>query len=497
MNITGKIALLLLLATIIRGQDLKSGYNPSSLEELRTQIDDIVEDGNFKHAFWGIEVRSLKNDEIIYKKNSEKSFVPASAIKLFTTSACFLLLGPDFHYSTEFYTSEEGKQGEVDDLIIKASGDPTFSLGVQDSETLFHPLPEISDSLKKYGIKSVNRKLLADNRIFDNIYYGEGWELSTLYNWYAPPVSPLSLDGNIVKITVTPSKFNFPAEITIGNEFSGISIINKVVTISADSRINSWIELKRDNDNLVTVYGEIKENNEPVTDFVPVYNPSSFFMESLKKSLEENGITVGAFAANPELELEKINFDKLLYQFSIDSESYIKIAKEINKNSNNFLAEVALKTLGVEIYGNGTSEAGLEAVADVMKNMGINTNNLQIVDGSGLSRHNLVTPRQVVKLLSYMYKSSEFEHFYGSLPIGGVDGTLSGRMKNTSAENNVRAKPGYLEGVRTLSGYLKTRDDEPLAFSIMLNNYYVASNLANYMFDLICSRLANFSRNLN
>ena len=127
------------------------------------------------------------------------------------------------------------------------------------------------------------------------------------------------------------------------------------------------------------------------------------------------------------------------YLFSIESDDLQVIVKEINKNSNNLYSEVLLKTLGVELYGSGTSETGIKAVHDVLKNMGININNIQIIDGSGLSRHNLVTPRQVLKLLVYMYKSGEFEHFYNSLPIAGLDGTLSGRMKNSNAENNVRA----------------------------------------------------------
>jgi len=117
-----------------------------------------------------------------------------------------------------------------------------------------------------------------------------------------------------------------------------------------------------------------------------------------------------------------------------------------------------------------------------------------ITDGSGLSRLNLVTAKQVVSLLSYIYKSKYFVPFYNSLPIAGVDGTLGNRMQNTLAQDKVRAKTGYLDGVRSLSGYAYTGDNEPVAFSIIVNNFNVPVKLAENIQDLVCLRLANFKR---
>lgn len=127
--------------------------------------------------------------------------------------------------------------------------------------------------------------------------------------------------------------------------------------------------------------------------------------------------------------------------------------------------------------------------------MGINLDNMSMVDGSGLSRLNLVTPRHIINLLSFMYKSEVFEQYYNSLPIAGIDGSLASRMRRTSAENNVRAKPGYNNGISALSGYVKTFEGEPLVFCMFANNYLVPSALATYIQDLVCIRLSNFSRN--
>ncbi|GJQ64126.1 MAG: peptidase M15 [Melioribacteraceae bacterium] len=498
MNTTGKIlSLLLLVVSVFSAQELKNGYNRNNLDELRKQIDDIVEDSNLQHAFWGIEIRSLENDEVVYKKNSEKSFVPASTIKLFTTSAALLLLGPTFQYSTEFYSSGKPDNTSIKNLIIKASGDPTFVVSKNESMLLQHPLQSIADSLKKFNVSHIGGNIISDNRIFDNQMYGRGWEQDVLSNWYAPPISSLSLNGNLTHVSVRPTENNFPAYIEVSPYFSGLSLINKVTTLACSGKHENWLKIRKDDSHIFTIYGAIGESETVLKEKLPVADPVKYFMENLNKQIVDSGIEVAGYTTDVTLEKDNFSYENIEYLFSIESDDLQVIVKEINKNSNNLYAEVLLKTLGVELYGSGTSETGIKAVHDVLKNMGININNIQIIDGSGLSRHNLVTPRQVLKLLVYMYKSGEFEHFYNSLPIAGLDGTLSGRMKNSNAENNVRAKPGFLEGVRTLSGYIKTADDEPMAFSIMLNNYHVSSNLANYMFDLICSRLANFKRNIN
>ena len=153
-----------------------------------------------------------------------------------------------------------------------------------------------------------------------------------------------------------------------------------------------------------------------------------------------------------------------------------------------------LKTIGLETYGLGSVENGVMAEQKVFKEMGINTNNMTIVDGSGLSRLNLVTPRQIVALLSYMFRSKNFIPFFNSLPIAGVDGTLGDRMQNSIAARKIRAKTGFLEGVKSLSGYAFTADNEPVAFSLIVNNFNVPVKLAENIQDLVCLRLANFSR---
>jgi D-alanyl-D-alanine carboxypeptidase/D-alanyl-D-alanine-endopeptidase (penicillin-binding protein 4) len=171
-----------------------------------------------------------------------------------------------------------------------------------------------------------------------------------------------------------------------------------------------------------------------------------------------------------------------------------EIIKVINKNSQNFFAEQLLKTIGLEKEGYGTVANGVKAESKLFKEMGINPESMILVDGSGLSRLDYVTPKQFVTLLSFMYKSDYFIPFFNSLSIAGVDGSLGDRLQNTNAKDKIRGKAGYLEGVRSLTGYAFTADNEPVAFSIIVNNFNVPVKLAENIQDLVCLRLANFKR---
>ena len=182
-----------------------------------------------------------------------------------------------------------------------------------------------------------------------------------------------------------------------------------------------------------------------------------------------------------------LNYQKMKKFYTTYSPPLKEIIKVINKNSQNFFAEQLLKTIGLEKEGYGT-------VTNGVKEMGINPESMVLVDGSGLSRLNYVTPKQFVTLLNYMYKSKYFIPFYNSLSIAGVDGSLGNRLQNTKAKDKIRAKTGYLEGVRSLTGYAFTLDNEPVAFSIIANNFNVPVKLAENIQDLVCLRLANFKR---
>lgn len=472
-----------------KGQN--SGY--FSLNELRNQLDDTFNDPSFNNAFWGVMIKSLKTGDVIYKKNQDKLFIPASLMKLFTSSSALLLLGSDFRYKTDIYTDGVIDRGVLKgDLIIRGSGDPTLSGRFKEQECT-QIFVAWADSLLARGIKKIDGNIIGDDNIFDDVGLGNGWSWDLRNKWFAAPSGALSFNENLIEIEVTPTLPNFPALLSFSPESKLYTFANKVITV--EDGYSKDIEIyKRGDSEIFTIMGTLKENSQRVKVFAPIDNPTQYAVTVFQEILETKGITLSGYAFDNDEINRGLDYNEFELLFSHYSEKLKDIIFELNKKSNNFFAEQLLKTLGHEINGYGTTENGVKACKELFKVMGINPENLIYADASGLSRLNLVTPKQIANVLEYMYKSNEFSSFYESLPVAGMDGTMIDRMKKTKAEGNVRAKPGLLNGVRALSGYLKTADNEPLVFSIIVNNYLVPSNLANYIQDLVCLKLVNFSR---
>jgi PBP4 family serine-type D-alanyl-D-alanine carboxypeptidase len=173
-----------------------------------------------------------------------------------------------------------------------------------------------------------------------------------------------------------------------------------------------------------------------------------------------------------------------------------KMITNMNKVSDNLSAENTLKVLGTTMNGSpGSAKSGIFVVKRFLSNLGIDTSKLSIVDGSGVSRYNLLSADQLVQFLAAMYKQPRiFPIFYNSLPLAGVDGTLARRMTTYPAACNLRAKTGNLNGVSCLSGYVLTRDGEMLVFSMMMQNFITPSANYHQVQDKIGALLAGFSR---
>jgi D-alanyl-D-alanine carboxypeptidase/D-alanyl-D-alanine-endopeptidase (penicillin-binding protein 4) len=492
------ILILLLGITHLYGQELlpdsttkAPGYYP--IVELRNQLNDILNDPNFNNAFWGVNIKSLKTGEIIYKKNSDKLFIPASTMKLFTTSAALLLLGSNYHYKTTLFTNGIIENNTVKgDLILRGEGDPTFSSRFLDGKPT-KVFQSWVDLLKSKGIKKVTGNIIGDDNLFDDRGLGKGWSWEYESLWFSAPSGALSFNDNSVDVNVIPTEVNLPAVIKISPNTKYITIINRVITVDNNSEeaINVY---RKKGTNIITVFGTIKKSSESVKEFVSISDPTLYTATVFNEVLESNDIEVKGYVTDLDNEDKIINYDDCTPIAEQESVSLSEIIKEINKNSNNFYAEQLIKTIGLEIYGYGSVDNGVKACDELFNKMGINSDNMVYADGSGLSRLDLVTPKQLVNLLNFMYKSDEFDTFYDSLPIAGIDGNLALRMKKSNAWKNLRAKPGLNNGVTALAGYVSTLDGEPFAFSLMVNNFLVPSNLANYIIDSICIRLANFTR---
>ncbi len=501
MKIKSVFLLLLTLFNILSAQNFqKPGIDTlpkikyTDLKEFSTVLDNIFDDPNFFNAHWGVVIQSLSTGEYFYKRNENKNFMPASNLKLFTTALALHQLGPDYTYKTTLYLSGKIRNEEIKgDLILKGNGDPTISGRFYngDALTLFK---NWADSLLNMGIEVINGNIIADDDDFEEEGLGNGWAWDDETYYYSALTGGVCFNDNCIDIKITPAeKVGKKAIIEIYPLTKYVTILNNIVTVSDDSVTN--IDFYRDrNTNIIECFGTIKKSESTINESVSINNPTKYTAQILKEVFESKGIRVkGQALDNDELGIER-DYQRLKPLFIQISPPLKEIVKVVNKVSHNLYAEQLMKTIGYEKFKFGSFENGFNASKNLLKQMGINPDNLQIVDGSGLSRLNLVTPAQINSLLRFMYQSKYFQEFYESLPIAGVDGTLSRRMKNTMAENNVRAKTGYINSVRSLSGYVTTADGELLTFVMVANNFLVPLKLAENIQDLVCVMLSNFSR---
>ncbi|HAB54289.1 MAG TPA: D-alanyl-D-alanine carboxypeptidase/D-alanyl-D-alanine-endopeptidase [Ignavibacteriales bacterium] len=486
------IILTLNLNAQITVKDTLTKYSYTTVSDFWAQMDDIFNDPNFSNAHWGVLIQSLETGEYFYKRNENKLFMPASNLKLFTSSAGLVLLGDDYKFTTNIYMrGRMDGSSLIGDIVVQGRGDPTLSGRFYQNDVL-KVFNDWADSLLEFGIDEITGNIIGDDNEFDDLGLGEGWQWDYESDWYAAQSSALSFNDNCIDIIVTADLLTGQAKIDINPNTKYAVIVNKVSVVGDDSTTSIEVYRERGT-NVISVAGTIL-NSDSLKTFVKVNNPTQFTMVVLKEVLESKDIIVGGFPMDIDDMSSPVDYNELSKLFTHSSPNLKEVVKIINKNSQNFFAEQLLKTIGLEIEHFGSAENGIASCNSVFQEMGVNPENMSMVDGSGLSRLNLVTPKQIVSLLNFMYQHKYYLPFYNSLPISGIDGTLGNRMKGTKAENNVRAKTGYIGSVRSLSGYVNTGDNEPVTFSIIANNFTVPLKLSDNIQDLVCIRLANLRR---
>jgi len=466
------------------------------LEKLHAEIDYYANDPNLKNAFLGIYIASLENPKVIYKLNEHRIFVPASNQKLYTTAAALHKLGPDFRYQTKFFAKGTLSKGILQgDLIIKGAGDPTLSGRFHESKDILAEIKAWADSLKEKGITKIEGGLIGDNSFFADDILGTGWSWDNESYYYAAQTSALSFNDNCIDFTAEAgSSAGSPADISMNPEIEYAEIINNSRTTANDSiyTLAFWRERAK---NIIHLDGEIPLKAKPEKESITVEKPAEYLLAVFRSVLKEKGIET----AGKNIVISRK--DTALYQDADSLYTYYSvplsdIVNVINKRSHNLYAEQLMKTLGGLYKGKGSFRNGASVMKNFLTSSGVSDDEIIIVDGSGLSRRNFISPYSMAVLLRKMAHSSNFDTFYDSLPIAGVDGTLKRRMKGMRAEGNVRAKTGYVSNVRNLSGYVKDKKDRQYIFSILVNNYTVPTSYVNDLQDNICNLIAEFGGEL-
>lgn len=469
------------------------------LDQLQTRIRQRLFSMDVRRGRVGVKIVSLNTGKVVFEQDSEKYFMPASNMKNFTVAAGFERLGPDFRFVTSVFANAlpDANGAVKGDLRVFGRGDVSmstafFGSSADDPETYYRAIDRLAERIAAAGVKRIEGSIVGDESYFRGFAIPLGWEWDDLQSYYGAEISALPINDNAVDLSVRPGTVGGPCIVTISPPNSLFQVLNTCVTTSSNGR-NVGVH-KRIHQNVLEISGTIAAGNGGHTSTITISRPGELFVALLKQRLEKRGIVVtggsrllpgNTTVTTPQNEIARL-----------ESPPYREIAARTMKPSQNMYTETILWTLGEQ--GRGVSNAdssmvGLAAVRSVMRQMGIADDAIVQYDGSGLSRHNLVTPSAVTALYTFMAKQSRNAiDWRNSLTIGGVDGTLRNRFKGTAANGNIRGKTGTLDQVSALSGYVTTAAGEELVVSIIVNGVPTLAHRTSLADDIVVY-LANFN----
>lgn len=490
------VVLVVLLNLIIgcsHNRNLVALWSKSQKHSIAESIEKIINDAD-PNVNIGVKIVSLENNQSIFEKNSQRLFMPASTIKLITLAAALHYLGPSYRFTTSIFTDAfEHKRGTVKNIYLRGSGDPSL----MDAD-----LTHMAHELKQMGIKSVDGDLYIDDTIYDDVLWSRGIMWDDRNFGYSAPISGLNLNYNRVQIKTVPALDSLHLAHAIMNPMVKLyELKSEVLTKSknesrmltfviehADHRKEEWpsqnIEGLKTGDKII-VQGQTPINAAPHYSTLAVNDPSLLAGTFLKEQLEHLGITVHGNVIRAPTPA------RALLLTSFQSRSLSEALVDFTKISNNIANDSLIKAIAAaQDIRPATSSAGLKLVNDFLaKEVGIPSGSLVAADGAGVSRYSLVSPEQMVRLLTYSaHRFNLSAEFLAALPIAGQDGALTWRMKNDYQKGQVRAKTGTMTGISCIAGYF-ANDFGRFAFSIMINGFVGSSQKYTKMQDEILASM--------
>lgn len=449
---------------------------------LRNRLDELLNTPALKGAKLGVAVMDVESGRVLYARNEKQSYNPASNAKLITTAAALALLGPEYRFKTALYADELRGSDVVGNLYIKGFGDPSF---------VTEGLWKLVSDLYAMGVRKIGGDIVIDDSYFDNARLPPAFEQKQEDGPWRAPTGATSLNYNAVAITVSPAPAEGqPARVTIEPPTTYVVVDNKARTAGSGQPQLQVAATARGEQTLITVSGRILRGAEPRTFYKRVAHPDLYLGSTLRDFLIRRGfklsgkaIKTGAAPATARMLVGHV------------SDPLSVLIRDVNKRSNNFMAEQILKTLGAETFGRpGTWKKGSDALGRFLDEIGVPRNAYQMQNGSGLYDADRLSPQILVQVLRQAYRDFRLgADFVASLAVAGADGTVVGRMEGGSAERYVRAKTGTLEGVTCLSGYAGAAGRPPLAFSILMNDVKGAATAdARRVQDAIAETLVTY-----
>ena len=443
----------------------------------------------FRSGHWGILIVDPTRGDTLYSRNADKLFMPASNMKLVTGSVALAQLGPDFRWSTSLFARGPVRRGVLEgDLVVRGDGDPSISSHMRGDAML--PLRDLADSLRAHGVTRVRGRVVAAASPFTDAPLGYGWAWDDLDEPYGAGVDALYFNEGFTEVLVRAgARAGDPVQVTTRPAASYPRVIVQATTVarpatSADSATNrTRLTIGYDSSHTgIGVRGTIVAGDTAVLELAFRDHPAAF-VAALREALVTRGIAVDDRMGDTTAHLDSL--------VSLRSPTLREIFPFFEKPSQNQIGELLFKSIARHATGIGRADSAQQVVSRQLLAWGAEADGFAVRDGSGLSRHDYVSPRTLVRVLDTMRQRPDFRVFYDALPVAGVDGTLENRMRGTPAQGNVHAKTGYIDKARSLSGYVTTADGRLLLFSALCNNYSVPTKAVERVQDALAVRLAS------
>jgi D-alanyl-D-alanine carboxypeptidase/D-alanyl-D-alanine-endopeptidase (penicillin-binding protein 4) len=452
----------------------------TTAQSMAQRLDRRLDAPGLEHLFWGVSVTDL-DGHVLFGRNADRLFIPASNTKLVVSIVANALLGPEFTVETSAYGSGPVVNGVLQgDLILYGRGDPTFSHRCYAADTTrpgacdIDPaakLRQLAQQLRARGIRAIGGDLVGDGSWFEPELIHPAWENYDLGWWYAAPVSGLGFNDNSVDVREQPGdSIGTTPQIIMTPDIGAFTLDNRAETGPHGAR--RTFDIFRNPDGLgYFATGVIPVGAAPRNESVAVADPNRYAALAFRRELAAAGILVrGTVVAT---------VDSFTYRAARSGEPLATVRSRPLKDwlypilspSQNWFAEMLLKQLGKRLAGEGSWAAGRTVERRfLIDSVGIDSSEFSLQDGSGLATSNFIAPQAFTRLLAWARKHANFAAIDAGLPQSGKPGTLRDRFVGTPVATAVHAKTGSITGVNSLSGYLQRPDGQVLVFSVMANH---------------------------
>ena len=439
---------------------------------LEDRLQEVLAAPVLVRSSWGVRVQSMETGKVLFAGNSHKRLIPASNLKLLTAVAAIEDLGLDFRFKTRIWTDGHIEDGTLEgNLIIEGGGDPTLGarFNSPDLEKMeegdpFAVFRQWQANLRNLGIQRIRGRLLADDSLLEKEGPGRGWSWDDLVYGYGAFPSALQFNEGVALVRVSPADTGALAELLWRPQTPLIRWRNQIRTGPRRDLELLWPDLESE----VVLEGAVEPSQNPVWLSVAVRNPVEYFTSTFARFLKSSELELTGIgeADNGRRDPGRSRTEL----FSHDSPPLSRILRVFLKISQNLYGETILRMLD-PAPGRKRAQEGLARMESVLiQRVGLTPDSFLLADGSGLSRHNLISAGALMRLLAYVYRQPYGKVFRQWLPVAGTDGTLRRRMKGSGLKGRVQAKTGSMEGVRSLSGFVETVQGEILGFVILANH---------------------------